>query len=572
MWAPQAKTLDLLIGGTDWAEGAPMDRVPLTGDGETWEMPDLPAGTAYGFSIDGGPLRPDPRSAAQPWGVHGPSQAFYTSDLTWTDQDYEGIDARGAIMYEMHVGTFTEEGTFTSAIDELDHLVELGIDIVELLPVAPFPGNRGWGYDGVSWTAVHEAYGGPQGLADFVDACHKRGLGVCLDVVYNHLGPDGNYLAEFGPYFTGKHETPWGTAINFDDDGNEGVREHLLYSALRWFSEFHIDALRLDAVHAMIDDSPVHILAELADATRALSGELGRPLRLIAESDLNDPAVISPTARGGWGMDMQWADDVHHAIHAYFTGETHGYYTDFDDESALAKVFSGAFYHDGTRSTFRDKDWGAPVPDEIDGHAFVIYDQNHDQVGNRAVGDRPSEHLTETESLASLALVILSPFTPMLFQGQEWNTQSRFAFFTDHNDELGPLVSQGRLNEFGSHGWEQIYGTDFEVPDPQAIDTFENSKLDWAEKADKGEVLEFVKHLIQIRKGHADFASPDRSATRLQKVADKQLILHRSTARLVINISTEPMLVEAGELLLTRGTVTEGEKITLEPDSIAVIS
>ena len=569
LWAPKATTVDLLLGTTEWQPGDPLTRIPLTGDGEYWDVPNLEPGVAYGFSLDGGPLRPDPRSPEQPWGPHEASRHFDTAQLTWSDDQFDGMDARGAVIYEMHIGTFTPEGTFASAISKLQHLKELGVDMVELMPIAPFPGNRGWGYDGVSWTAVHDAYGGPAGLAEFVDACHGLGIGVCLDVVYNHLGPDGNYLAEFGPYFTGKHETPWGTALNFDDEGNEGVREHLLYSALRWFADFHIDALRLDAIHAMIDDSPVHILAELADATRSLSGELGRPLRLIAESDLNDARVITPTEQGGWGMDMQWADDVHHAIHAYFTNETHGYYADFDSSNALSKVFSGAFYHDCTFSTFRDKTWGAPVPDEIDGHAFVVYDQDHDQVGNRAVGDRPSEHLSEIEALSSLALVLLSPFTPMLFQGQEWNTKGRFAFFTDHNDELGPLVSQGRLSEFGSHGWEEIYGSDFTVPDPQAIETFESSKLDWAEKERNTEVLGFVRRLIELRKTEPNFASADRSATKLEKPAENQLILHRHSSRLVINLSDQPMTVPAGEVLLSYGTVT-GE-ITLEPGALAVI-
>ncbi|WP_259365316.1 malto-oligosyltrehalose trehalohydrolase [Flaviflexus equikiangi] len=567
IWAPKATTLDLLVGGTDWAEGKPMERIPLTRDGDEWDVPELPHGTAYGFSIDGGPLRPDPVSAEQPWGVHGPSRVFDTSTLAWTDHGYEGVDARGAVLYEMHVGTFTPDGTFHAAIEHLDHLVELGVDIIELLPIAPFPGDRGWGYDGVSWTAVHDVYGGPAGLAEFVNACHARELGVCLDVVYNHLGPDGNYLAEFGPYFTDKHDTPWGSAINVDDDGSEGVREHILASARRWFTDFHIDALRLDAVHAIMDDSPIHILAELANQTQALAGELGRPLRLIAESDLNDPAVITPVDEGGWGMDMQWADDVHHALHSYFTGETHGYYADFDDEGALEKVYRGAFYHDGTHSTFRGSSWGHEVPASIDGHAFVVYDQNHDQVGNRAVGDRP--RLTEVESLSSLALVLLSPFTPMIFQGQEWNSTSPFAFFTDHNDELGPLVSQGRLNEFATHGWEDIYGEDFHVPDPQALETFTGSKLDWAEKAENGPVLEFVKHLIQIRKGEPSFASPDRAATRLESLGERQLVLHRHSSRLVINLSDEAVSVPAGELLLTYGDVSSD--ITVGPGSLAVI-
>lgn len=571
LWAPKADTVDLLLGTSTWQPGDDLERIPLSGDGEYWEVPQIEHGVAYGFSIDGGPLRPDPRSAEQPWGVHEASRAFDTSTISWSDDRFDGVDARGAVVYEMHVGTFTNEGTFTSAITKLDHLKSVGVDMVELMPVASFPGTRGWGYDGVSWTAVHEAYGGPQGLAEFVDACHNARIGVCLDVVYNHLGPDGNYLAEFGPYFTGKHETPWGTALNFDDDGNEGVREHLLSSALRWFTEFHVDALRLDAIHAMIDDSPVHILGELAEATRSLSGELGRPLRLIAESDLNDVTVLTPTDRGGLGMDMQWADDVHHAVHSYFTGESHGYYADFDAEDALSKVFSGVFYHDGITSTFRGKEWGAPVTDEFDGHAFVVYDQDHDQVGNRAVGDRPSEHLSETETLASAALILLSPFTPMLFQGQEWNTKTRFAFFTDHNDELGPLVSEGRISEFSSHGWDVIYGETFEVPDPQALSTFEGSKLDWDKVEDNSDYLTFVKKIIEIRKGVADFASPDRSATRLEKVGDRQLVLHRGTSRLVINISDDELTVESGEILAQWGDVAQGGNLNLSPGSIVVL-
>ena len=403
----------------DWKPGDDLERIPLTGSDGIWELPEIEHGTAYGFSIDGGPLRPDPRSAEQPWGVHGPSRAFDTETLNWTDDLYEGVDVRGAVVYEMHVGTFTEDGTFASAIPALDHLVELGVDMVELMPVAPFPGSRGWGYDGVSWTAVHEAYGGPKGLAEFVNACHTRGLGVCLDVVYNHLGPDGNYLAEFGPYFTGKHETPWGTALNFDDEGNEEVREHLLVlrTSLVLRLPHRCSSSRCDPRDDRRLSRPHTRRASRRNKVALRRGRTAAPPYRRVRPERSPGR--HPDDLGGWGMDMQSADDVHHAIHAFFTGEGHGYYVDFDDPEALAKVFSGVFYHDGITSTFRGKEWGAPVPDDINGHTFVVYDQDHDQVGNRAIGDRPSEHLSETEALASTCLVLLSPFTPMLFQGQE---------------------------------------------------------------------------------------------------------------------------------------------------------
>ena len=300
---------------------------------------DLPVGTDYLRSGDGGEPRPDPRSPRQPYGVHGPSRTWDASAFAWTDDDWAGRNVLGGVMYELHVGTFTPEGTLDSAIERLDHLVDLGVDTVELMPVVPFPGDRGWGYDGVSWYAVHEAYGGPEALQRFVDAAHARGLAVCLDVVHNHFGPAGNYVAEFGPYYTPKHHTPWGAAINLDDDHADGVRAFIVDNAIRWLRDFHLDALRLDAVHALVDDSPRHVLAEMADAVDELERELGRPLTLIAESDLNDVAMITPTDEGGRGMDGQWADDVHHALHSWLTGETFGYYVDFGAGETVAKAF-----------------------------------------------------------------------------------------------------------------------------------------------------------------------------------------------------------------------------------------
>lgn len=549
VWAPNATNVDLVLVNRG-------RRVEMSPTGEGWfESPqEMPEGTDYGFSLDGGPVFPDPRSAYQPEGPHGPSRAVDLTSLEWSD--WEGRDALGALIYELHVGTFTPEGTFDSAIEKLDHLAELGVGIVELMPIAPFPGNRGWGYDGVGMYAVHEAYGGPLGLARFINAAHERGMGVCLDVVYNHQGPDGNYLNAFGPYFTDKHETPWGTAVNYDDAGCEGVRDHVINSVLRWFELFHVDALRLDAIHEIYDDSPRHILAEMSDRVRELEEELGRPLRLIAESDLNDVKVITPTKRGGYGIDMQWADDVHHAIHSRLTGEEHGYYADFGHNNALDKVLTKVFFHDGTDSTFRRRPWGKPVPDGISGHRFVVYDQNHDQVGNRAIGDRPSNYLADEELAVSQAILLTSPYTPMLFQGQEWGTRSPFAYFTDHNKELGWNVSQGRINEFKDHGWEAIYGHDAVVPDPQALSTFEESKLPWNELGSgrHSYFFEFTKRLVKIGLTHPDFSNPDRSTVRIVRPAPQQAIIYRGNSAAVFNLSGASIKVPIevdGEVLLS---------------------
>ncbi|MDO5723183.1 MAG: malto-oligosyltrehalose trehalohydrolase [Flaviflexus sp.] len=570
VWAPTGE-VELLLPTEAWyGPDTPVRRVEMSREGQWVTAPDLPAGTDYGFSVDGSPLRPDPRSAAQPYGVHGPSRVFDTAAIDWSDENWAGVDGRGALIYELHVGTFTPQGTFASAIERLDYLADLGVQLIELMPIAPFPGNRGWGYDGVSWTAVHEAYGGPAGLAAFVNAAHRAGMGVCLDVVYNHLGPDGNYLGAFGPYFTDRHTTPWGSALNFDGEGSEYVRAHLIDAALRWLRDFHVDALRLDAIHAMIDDSPYHILAELSDRVAELEVELDRPLTLIAESDLNDPKVVTPTAKGGWGMDMQWADDVHHALHTFFTGEAHGYFADFDSEDALEKVMSKVFFHDGTISTFRGQPWGAPVPAEIDGHAFVVYDANHDQIGNRAQGDRPAEHLDRTELAAQLALVLLSPFTPMIFQGEEWGSRDRFAFFSEHADELGKAVSKGRIKEFSTHGWEEIYGDTFDVPDPQAEETFTASKLTWEAKDNDPEFSSFIRALIEIRASVECFASPDRTASSLER-SETGLVLHRGAGRVIVNFSEQPAQHPLGTLLSSFGEVNSAETLTVGPRSIAVV-
>ena len=505
VWAPAAQTVELHLPSQDRLVGM----IPVPGG--WWTAPfDLEPGTDYAFRVDGSPNRPDPRSALQPDGVHGPSRTVDPDTWRWTDQNWAGRDLRGSVIYELHVGTFTPEGTLDAAVSRLGHLVDLGVDIVELMPLAAFPGKAGWGYDGVGLWAVHEAYGGPDALARFVDAAHNAGIGVCLDVVYNHLGPSGNYLSVFGPYFTPAHHTPWGEAVNYDHDGSQQVRAFVIDSALRWMRDFHIDALRLDAIHEIKDDAAAaatpqrHVLAELSDAVAALSIELGRPLSLVAEADLNDVGVITPTSEEppakvpSLGMTAQWADDVHHALHVRLTGEDQGYYGDFAEVGAWAKAYGRAFLHNGTWSTFRERNWGAPVPEDTDPRRFVVFGSDHDQVGNRAVGDRPSAILDDAALAATAALVLLSPYTPMLFMGEEWGTRTPFQFFTDHEeDDLARSVSEGRVREFAGFGWDAD-----EIPDPQAAATVEASRLRWSEldEAEHARMLAWYQALTTLRR------------------------------------------------------------------------
>ena len=505
VWAPAAQTVELHLPSQDRLVGM----IPVPGG--WWTAPfDLEPGTDYAFRVDGSPNRPDPRSALQPDGVHGPSRTVDPDTWRWTDQNWAGKDLRGSVIYELHVGTFTPEGTLDAAVSRLGHLVDLGVDIVELMPLAAFPGKAGWGYDGVGLWAVHEAYGGPDALARFVNAAHNAGIGVCLDVVYNHLGPSGNYLSVFGPYFPPAHHTPWGEAVNYDHDGSQQVRAFVIDSALRWMRDFHIDALRLDAIHEIKDDAAAaatpqrHVLAELSDAVAALSIELGRPLSLVAEADLNDVGVITPPSEEppakapSLGMTAQWADDVHHALHARLTGEDQGYYGDFAEVGAWAKAYGRAFLHNGTWSTFRERNWGAPVPEDTDPRRFVVFGSDHDQVGNRAVGDRPSAILDDAALAATAALVLLSPYTPMLFMGEEWGTRTPFQFFTDHEeDDLARSVSEGRVREFAGFGWDAD-----EIPDPQAAATVEASRLRWSEldEAEHARVLAWYQALTTLRR------------------------------------------------------------------------
>ncbi|HEY4376513.1 MAG TPA: malto-oligosyltrehalose trehalohydrolase, partial [Acidimicrobiales bacterium] len=425
VWAPSAGRVDLVVDSSVVA----MDR---SRRGWWSAEADATTGSRYGYSLDGGPTRPDPRSRSQPDGVDGLSELIDPS-FPWDDEAWRGFDLRGAVLYELHVGTFTPAGTFDGVVERLGHLTSLGVDAIEIMPVAEFSGSRGWGYDGVDLFAPHHAYGGPAGLKRLVDACHRSGIGVVLDVVYNHLGPAGNHLAEFGPYFSSAHQTPWGDAVNFDGPGSDEVRRFVIDNACAWLRDYHLDGLRLDAVHEIRDDAALHILESLATEVDALQAELGRPLVLIAESDRNDPRYVRRPAAGGYGLDAVWADDWHHALHTILTGETDGYYADFGSFEALAKALRQGWVYDGIYSPHRQRRHGRS-PAGLDGHQFVVCTQNHDQVGNRALGDRPTTTLSAGQARVAAALLLASPFTPMLFQGEEWGTETPFQYFSSHED------------------------------------------------------------------------------------------------------------------------------------------
>ncbi len=562
VWAPDATTVDLVLvrDATGPTDGQRTSRAMNRADGGWWHL--AVGGTGHGsdylYSVDGGDAVPDPRSAWQPFGVHGPSRLFDASVHGWSDDGWRGRDVRGSLHYELHVGTFTPEGTLDAATSRLDHLVQLGVEVVALMPLAAFPGRWGWGYDGVHLFAVHDAYGGPEALQRFVDACHARGLAVSLDVVYNHLGPAGNYTSVFGPYFTDAHETPWGQAVNLDTEHAAEVRRWICDNALRWFRDFHVDALRLDAVHAMVDDSPRHVLAQLAEETAALADGLHRPLSLVAESDLNDAVMVTPTTEGGFGMTAQWDDDVHHALHSLLTGERQGYYADFGPGEVLRTVWREAFWHADRHSTFRGATWGTRVPAGTPGHRFLAYASNHDQVGNRAVGDRPSATLSHGELAGSLALVLTSPFTPMLFMGEEWGATTPFQFFTDHGDpELARSVSEGRRREFATHGWDAE-----EVPDPQEPGTRDASVLPWGQelKGVHAGLLAWTRDLAALRRSEPELRDDDLSAVDVELgPADpgrdddrpQWLVVHRGCWRVVVVLAatdTRVHLHSSGQL------------------------
>ncbi|GAB2756798.1 malto-oligosyltrehalose trehalohydrolase [Nocardioides salsibiostraticola] len=527
-------------------------RVRVVVDGATHEMArgeagwwhsDV-AGVDYAFLLedDETPL-PDPRSLWQPHGVHAASRTYDHDTFQWTDQTWSGMPLEGSVVYEMHIGTFTADGTFDSAVQRLDHLVDLGVDLVEVLPVNSFDGPDGWGYDGVLWGAVHEPYGGPDGFKRFVDACHARGLGVLLDVVYNHLGPSGAYLGRFGPYFAGHND--WGPGLNLDGPDSDEVRAYVLDNALGWLRDFHVDGLRLDAVHALVDRRALTLLETLSTEVLALAEAAGRPLTLIAESDLNDPRMVVPRAAHGLGMDAQWSDDLHHALHVRLTGETEGYYADFETPGALSKTLRGAFFHDGTWSSFRGRTHGRPVDiDDVAGSAFLAYLQNHDQIGNRAAGDRISSTISPGLLACGAAIVLLGPYTPMLFMGEEWGASTPWQFFASFPDpDLADAVRTGRRREFSRHGWKES-----DVPDPMSPATFERSKLDWSETTGSGhaEILDLYRRLIALRRSHPDLSDPSLRDFRVEE-GDSWMVMHRGSLQVRVDFAAESFeVVEAG--------------------------
>jgi maltooligosyltrehalose trehalohydrolase len=542
VWAPEADSVGLRLAGAL----RPMTRDEVrTG----WWTADAVAaeGDRYGFVLDDGPVLPDPRSRRQPDGPDGESAVVDQEAYPWR-AGWTGRGLPGAVLYELHIGTYTGEGTFDAAAARLPHLAELGITHVSLMPVCPFPGTHGWGYEGVSLWAVHEPYGGPDGLKRFVDTAHGLGLAVVLDVVHNHLGPSGNHLPAFGPYFTETHHTPWGAAVNLDAAGSDEVRGYLLGSALGWLRDYRLDGLRLDAVHALADTRALTFLEELSTAVDALAAELGRPLALIAESDLCDPRTTTPRAEGGIGLHAQWNDDFHHALHTALTGESQGYYADFATApmAAVAKTVTSAFFHNGTYSAFRGRTHGRPVDTaRTPATRFVGYAQTHDQIGNRALGDRLSATLSPGLLACAAALVLTGPFTPMLFMGEEWGARTPWQFFTDHTDAaLAEAVRNGRRREFAAHGWAAD-----DIPDPQNPATRNRSCLDWTEPEHEphARIQAWYRELIALRHAMPDLSDPDLAS--VKTAFDEQarwLAYRRGDPRVVVNLDAKPATIPLG--------------------------
>ena len=559
VWAPTATSVQLARGD---------ERYSMQRGADGWWHSLTPVNDApYGFVVDGSQVLPDPRSMSQPDGVHSPSAPFDVR-FDWTDAAWTGRQLAGSVIYELHIGTFTPTGTLDSAIEKLDYLVELGVDFIELLPVNSFNGTHNWGYDGVLWFAVDKTYGGPRAYQRFVDAAHARGLAVVQDVVYNHFGPSGNYLPKFGPYLNSASSNTWGDSLNLSEPE---VRAYILDNAAMWFRDFHVDALRLDAVHALVDSTDTHILQELAEQTDAQSAHLRRPLTLIAESDLNDPRLILPREAGGYGLTAQWSDDYHHSVHVALTGETTGYYEDFASLEALAKTATKGFFHDGTYSTFREREHGSPVPREMPTWRLVTFSQDHDQIGNRATGDRLSQSLNPDQLAIEAVLTLAGPYTPMLFMGEEWGASTPWQFFTSHPEpELGKATAEGRIAEFARMGWDPAV-----VPDPQDPATFTNSKLDWSEITGSHlALLEVYRSLIALRRATPELTDP--SFDHLQASFDDGagwFRLDRGGVSVLVNFSRLPVRFDvAGTVLFDTATAeTDATGLTLAPVSAVIL-
>lgn len=519
VWAPFAQNVSLRLTSRELT-------LPLTTDSPGyWQTTtnQLRPGDTYRFVLNGSTELPDPASLAQPEGVHGPSQAIDISTFRWTDSGWTNPDLDDYLIYELHTGTFTPEGTFAGIAERLDYLVELGVNAIEIMPVAQFPGERNWGYDGVYPYAVQQSYGGAAGLQQLVDAAHGRGLAVVLDVVYNHIGPEGNYLPPYGPYFTNRYHTPWGDALNFDDDCSDSVRRYFIENALMWLRDFHVDALRLDAVHAIYDQGSVHILRELREHVDALTVATGRRHYLIIESDQNDTQFIRSLENDGHGMDAQWNDEFHHALRVTAGGERSGYYADYDGILHLAKSYRNAYVYDGQYMPRRSKIVGSSTENHA-GRQFVVFSQNHDQIGNRMLGERPGQLVSFAMQKLMAGAVLSSPYLPMLFMGEEWGELNPFLYFVSHTDPaLVEAVRRGRKEEFAE------FHTTHDAPDPQAEQTFQQSKLQWdlLRQDPHRTLFRYYKTLLSLRK-QSILRVPDRLSLTVVVDADQQtLTLHR---------------------------------------------
>ena len=572
VWAPKVKKVALSWRG----HVLPMNGPNLRG-WWTLEVPEAGCGDKYGFLLDDdSTCYPDPRSLRQPEGVHGPSELYDHGLFEWHDQLWRGSPKIGSIIYELHIGTFSKEGTFDGAIPHLKYLADLGVTHVEVMPVAAWAGDQGWGYDGVALFATHEQYGGPDAFKRFVDACHANGLSVILDVVYNHFGPVGNYTIKYGPYLNKNRKTPWGDAVNLDEEGSDEVRRFFVDNALMWLKDYHCDGLRFDAVHAFIDLSAVHFMEQISVEVERLSATLAKDFYLIAESDLNDPRVVRSREAHGYGMDSQWSDDFHHSLFAMLyspkEGET-GYYADFGSLGDLHKSLKHAYVYDGQYSGYRKRRHGRPASG-LSAHHFIHFDQNHDQVGNRANGER-LEHLIGLDAAkVSLGLVLTAPYIPMLFMGEEWATSTPFLYFADHDDEeLRRKVAEGRQREFAAFGFKA------DIPNPEDDETYERSRLKWEEQSEgkHQEMLAWVKALIKLRRSRVCFNDGDMQHLHVSTNEEKQtLVMARDEARILINFGETPCsfpLLEGEQLELSsrQGLGVTEDRLNLPPMTLAVL-
>jgi maltooligosyltrehalose trehalohydrolase len=556
VWAPTQRSVTLRLigeavnrpalsptgekcGAPAFKDKAPVDStdIPMQRDGE-----DFVATAAsvtrdrYCYVLEDGLAVPDPVSRFLPDGVHGPTEIVDPAAFRWHDSGWRGVELRDYVIYELHIGTFTPEGTFDAAISKLEYLKQLGVTVIEIMPVAAFPGTRDWGYDGVSPYAVQSSYGGPEGLRRFVDGAHGIGLAVMLDVVYNHLGPEGNYLPKFGPYFTARHKTPWGDAINYDDQNSEPVRRYVVENALYWVREYHIDGLRLDAVQTIKDESPIHIVAEIQESVQALASELGRAVCVIAETDENDPRYVRPRSQHGYQLNAVWSDDFHHAVHAFFTGERQGYYQDFGDPQQVARALDEGYVFQGEPFRF----WKRPRGESAKGMplpANVICLQNHDQVGNRAKGERLTALVPRGARKLAAAFLLLAPHTPLIFMGQEYDEAAPFQFFADFQDPgLKKAVSEGRRSEFKDFNFE-------EVPDPEDPATFQRSKLTWADAAQNRDMLEWYRRLLQLRKRYVTLVERRADAGYANSVLTMRVPAQQPKITVMANLQPDVALI-----------------------------